>query len=122
MLQGSQIRKSTKKKLKHPQQLLKKIDTLIAKYIGTIDKRQGITRNPEITVNQRFGQVSYYVRSRFGEQTTTETVLMNQFIAAFKKVVTETNAFFNKDWIAYKAKTETIKISPFKETKIYSVD
>ena len=119
---GVSNKKKYKEEIKASTTIIKKIDTLIAKYIGTIDKRQGITRNPEITVNQRFGQVSYYVRSRFGEQTTTETVLMNQFIAAFKKVVTETNAFFNKDWIAYKAKTETIKISPFKETKIYSVD
>ena len=114
--------KKYKEEIKASTTIIKKIDTLIAKYLGTVDKRQGITRNPEITVNQRFGQVSYYVRSRFGEQTTTETVLMNQFITAFKKAVTETNAFFNKDWIAYKAKTETIKISPFKETKIYSID
>jgi photosystem II stability/assembly factor-like uncharacterized protein len=114
--------KKYKEEIKASTTIIKKIDTLIAKYLGTVDKRQGITRNPEITVNQRFGQVSYYVRSRFGEQTTTETALMNQFITAFKKVITETNAFFNKDWIAYKAKTETIKISPFKETKIYSID
>jgi photosystem II stability/assembly factor-like uncharacterized protein len=119
---GVSNKKKYKEEIKASTTIIKKIDTLIAKYIGTIDKRQGITRDPEVTVNQRFGQVSYYVRSRFGEQTTTETVLMNQFIAAFKKVVTETNAFFNKDWIAYKSKTETIKISPFKETKIYSVD
>jgi hypothetical protein len=114
--------KKYKEEIKASTTIIKKIDTLIAKYLGTVDKRQGITRNPEITVNQRFVQVSSYVRSRFGEQTTTETVLMNQFIAALKKIVTETNAFFNKDWIAYKAKTETIKISPFKETTIYSVD
>jgi hypothetical protein len=114
--------KKYKTEIKASTAIIKKIDTLIAKYLGTVDKRQGITRNPEITVNQRFGQASYYVRSRFGEQTPTETVLMNQFIAEFKKVVTETNAFFNKDWITYKAETETIKISPFKETKIYSID
>ena len=47
---------------------------------------------------------------------------MNQFKAEFKKVVSETNAFFNKEWVAYKAKTENIKISPFKETKIYTID
>ncbi|MFT5673294.1 MAG: hypothetical protein ACI9JT_001941, partial [Polaribacter sp.] len=58
----------------------------------------------------------------FGEQTTTETVLMNQFINEFKKVISETNTFFNKDWIDYKLKTENIKISPFKETKIYSTN
>ena len=111
-----------KAEIKASKAIIKKIDTLISKYLGTVDKRQGITRNPEITVNQRFGQASRYIRSRFGEQTTTETVLMNQFITEFKRVVSETNAFFNKDWVAYKAKTENIKISSFKETTIYTID
>jgi hypothetical protein len=114
--------KKYKAEIKASKAIIKKIDTLIAKYLGTVDKRQGITRNPEITVNQRFGKVSYYIRSRFGKQTTTETVLMNQFINEFKKVISETNTFFNKDWIDYKLKTENIKISPFKETKIYSTN
>ena len=111
-----------KAEIKASKAIIKKIDTLISKYLGTVDKRQGITRNPEITVNQRFGQASRYIRSRFGEQTTTETVLMNQFITEFKKVVIETNAFFTKDWVDYKAKTENIKISSFKETTIYAID
>lgn len=111
-----------KEEIKSSTKIIKKVDSLLAMYLGTIDKRQGITRNPEITVNQRFGQASYYIRSRFGEQTATEKVLMNQFIEEFKKTVSETNTFFNNDWIAYKKGVESIKISPFKETKIYSVD
>ncbi|UAM99189.1 hypothetical protein K8354_05035 [Polaribacter litorisediminis] len=100
----------------------KKIDSLIAKYLGSIDKRQGITRNPEITVNQRFGLASRYIRSRFGKQTDTEKTLMNQFKEEFKKVVAETNTFFNNDWLAYKKLVENIQISPFKQTKIYAVE
>jgi hypothetical protein len=114
--------KKYKIEIKASKAIVKKIDTLIAKYLGSVDKRQGITRNPEITVNQRFRTASYYISSRFGEQTATETVLMNQFKAEFKKVVSETNAFFNKEWIVYKAATENIEISPFKETKIYTTD
>jgi hypothetical protein len=114
--------KKYKVEIKASTAIIKKIDTLIAKYLGTIDKRQGITRNPEITVNQRFRSASYYISSRFGEQTATETILMNQFKAEFKKVVSETNTFFNKEWIVYKEATENIEISPFKETKIYTTD
>lgn len=121
----SQLTKEDKKKykdqIKSSKDVIKKIDGLLAKYLGSIDKRQGITRNPEITVNQRFGQASRYIRSRFGEQTSTETVLMNQFKEEFKKALTETNAFFNKDWLDYKKETESIKISLFKDTKIYSI-
>ena len=122
----SQLTKEDKKKykdqIKSSKDVIKKIDGLLAKYLGSIDKRQGITRNPEITVNQRFGQASRYIRSRFGEQTSTETVLMNQFKEEFKKALTETNAFFNKDWLDYKKETESIKISLFKDTKIYSIN
>ncbi|WP_299668625.1 hypothetical protein [uncultured Polaribacter sp.] len=114
-------KKTYKEEIKSSTEIIKKIDTLLAKYLGTIDKRQGITRNPEITVNQRFGLASRYIRSRFGLQTTTETVLMNQFKDEFKKVVSETNTFFNTDWLTYKSATENIKISPFKDTKMYSV-
>ena len=114
--------KKYKVEIKASTAIIKKIDTLIAKYLGSVDKRQGITRNPEITVNQRFRTASYYVRSRFGKQTATETILIDQFKAEFKKVVSETNRFFNKEWIGYKEATENILISPFKETKIYTTD
>ena len=111
-------KKKYKSEIKKSSEIIKKIDDLIAKYLGSIDKRQGITRNPEITVNQRFGQASRYIRSRFGEQTATETMLMNQFKNEFTKVISETNTFFNNDWVTYKASVEFIKISPFKKTKI----
>jgi len=104
-----------KAEIKSSSKIIKKIDRLIAKYLGTIDKRQGITRSPEVTVNQRFTQASRYIRSRFGEQTATERVLMEQFKAEFEKVISETNAFFNTDWSEYKSLTEKINISPFKK-------
>jgi hypothetical protein len=111
-----------KAEIKSSSQIIKKIDSLLAKYLGTVDKRQGITRNPEVTVNQRFGQASRYVRSRFGEQTTTEKILMDQFKEEYKKAVSKTNAFFNNDWVDYKSSAEKIDISPFKTTKIFSVN
>ncbi len=106
-----------KTEIKSSSQIIKKIDSLLAKYLGTVDKRQGITRNPEVTVNQRFGQASRYVRSRFGEQTTTEKVLIDQFKEQYNKVISETNTFFNNDWVDYKLSVEKIKISPFKKIK-----
>jgi len=115
-------KKKYKSEIKNSSEIIKKIDDLIAKYLGSIDKRQGITRNPEITVNQRFGQASRYIRSRFGEQTATETMLMNQFKNEFTKVISKTNTFFNNDWVTYKASVENIKISPFKKTKIFTIN
>ena len=122
----SQLSKEDKKKykaeIKSSKEIIKKIDSLIALYLGKIDKRQGITRNPEITVNQRFGQARRYIGSRFGAQTTTETTLMNQFKEHFKKVLKQTNNFYNTDWKTYQQNTENINISHFKKSTIFKIE
>ncbi|WP_298879617.1 hypothetical protein [uncultured Polaribacter sp.] len=120
----SQLSKEDKKmykdEIKKSSEIIKKIDTLIALYLGKVDKRQGITRNPEVNVNQRFYTARRYVFSRFGEQTSTEKTLVNQFKDEFNKALDKTNNFFKSDWTTYKNNTENIKISPFKETKIFT--
>ena len=122
----TRLSKANKKKykdaIKSSKDISKKIDELIAMYLGKIDRRQGITRNPEVTVMQRFGVAGSYVRSRYSEQTQTETQLINQFKEAYNKAIGATNTFFNNDWVAYKNEMEKIQISPFKETTIFKVD
>ena len=49
-------KKLHKEAIKSSDSILKKIDELVALYIGKEDKRQGITRNPEVTVMNRIGQ------------------------------------------------------------------
>jgi photosystem II stability/assembly factor-like uncharacterized protein len=115
-------KKKYKEQIKSSSNISKKIDTLIALFLGKIDKRQGITRNPEVTVNQRLGTARWYVGSRFGEQTTTEKQLINQFKTSLKEALEKSNSFFNKDWKDYKSKVDKIKISPFKEIKNFSVN
>jgi len=110
-------KKKYKEHLKQTKEVTKKIDDLIALYLGKIDKRQGITRNPEVTVNQRLGVAYGYVRSRFGNQTSTEKQLVNQFKATYTEALKKVNTFFDTDWKTYKASLEKIEISPFKETK-----
>ncbi|MCG1037140.1 VPS10 domain-containing protein [Polaribacter sargassicola] len=112
-------KKKYKAEIKASTEIIKKIDDLIAIYLGKIDKRQGIIRNAEVTVSQRLSSASRYISSRFGNQTTTEKQLTNQFKEAFNKAVLETNSFFKNDWSTYKSSTESIKISPFKEVKFY---
>ena len=109
-------KKKHKEAIKASKEIIKKIDTLIAMYLGKIDKRQGITRNPEITVNNRFGTARWYVGSRFGKQTNTEKQLVTQFKTSFNESVNKVNTFFLKDWANYKTKVEKINISPLKKT------
>lgn len=115
-------KKLYKESIKDSKDIIKKIDTLLAIYLGKVDKRQGITRNPEVNIIQRLGTASRYVNSRFGEQTSTEKQLIIQFKEALKPALEKTNAFFNKDWKEYKAEVEKIDLSPFKETKQFSLE
>ena len=118
----SSVDKKYEAEIKASNTIIKKIDTLISMYLGSIDKRQGITRNSEINVIQRLKKASTYIRSRFGNQTATEKILLNQFKTLYTKRIKETNTFFSGEWIKFKLQTENIRISPFKETEIYSID
>ncbi len=114
-------KKKYKKEIESSKEIIKKIDKLIALYLGEIDKRQGITRNATVTINQRLGSARWYAGSRFGEQTATEKQLINQFKNSLEEGLKKTNTFFNKDWLTYKKSVENINISPFKETAIFSL-
>ncbi|CAI8336718.1 MAG: Uncharacterised protein [Flavobacterium sp. SCGC AAA160-P02] len=98
-------------------EIVKEIDELIAIFIGKEDNRQGITRNPEVSVNRRFFTAKRYVASRFGFLTTTEKQLIKQYKNALETAVKKSNDFFETKWINYKTKIEAISISPFKEIK-----
>ena len=58
-----------KEQIKTTDSIIKSIEKEQAKYFGTIDNRQGITRNPEVTVTQRLGAARGYIDSRQGPQT-----------------------------------------------------
>ncbi|MEP4948110.1 MAG: hypothetical protein ABJU26_11270, partial [Flavobacteriaceae bacterium] len=102
--------------------IVKEIDSLVALYIGKEDKRQGITRNPEITVMQRLGTARGYVSSRKTGLTKTENNLIQFAQEQLKSTLFKTNAFFTEKWKPYQDSVETLDLSPFKETKIFSLD
>ena len=108
-------KKKYKDQIKLSKEIITKIDKHIAAFLGKIDKRQGITRNPEVTVNSRYVSARRYVGSRFGHLTSTEERLISQFKKVFNDAVKKTNSFFETDWKTYKTTLETIRISPFKE-------
>ncbi|MFD0994230.1 WD40/YVTN/BNR-like repeat-containing protein [Tenacibaculum geojense] len=103
-------------------EVVKKIDELLAIYLGKVDKRQGIIRSPEVNVNQRLQLARRYIGSRYGAQTATETQLVNQFKNSLKDALSKTNTFFNTEWQTYKNKANTITISPFKDIKTFSLN
>ncbi|WP_296321760.1 hypothetical protein [Winogradskyella sp.] len=122
----SELKKLDKEKykdqIKASDSVVKSIDGLLDKFFGKVDKRQGITRNPEVTPLQRLGTANWYVGSSQNGLTSTETTLIKQAKDAVKELLSETNAFFNNQWKTYETDMKSLKIDPFKETKIFGID
>tara|TARA_R110002050_G_scaffold100580_1_gene208171 strand:- start:120388 stop:123651 length:3264 start_codon:yes stop_codon:yes gene_type:complete len=110
------------KEIKASTDIAKKIEEMIAIYLGKEDKRQGITRNPEITVMQRIGDASYYVGTRKTGVTTTEKNLIQFAEEELKQALDKTNTFFDSDWKTYRLAIENLDNSPFKEIKTIKIN
>ena len=110
-----------KTEIKSSKEIIKKIDSLIAQYIGKDDKRQGITRNPDVTVMQRIGTANRYSRSRPMGITKTEEDLMKFAWEQFNEALIKTNSFFESEWVNYKNDIEQLNLSPFKKTKLFTI-
>lgn len=102
--------------------IAKSIDSLIAMYLGKEDKRQGITRNPEITVVSRLGEAESYVSTRQQGMTATEQKLIRFAEAALNSALQKTNAFFKDAWKGYREDMEKLQVSPFKETIVFPLE
>jgi hypothetical protein len=108
--------------IKASNDIVKAIDSVIALYLGKEDKRQGITRNPEITVMQRLNTAGYYVGSRKNGITATEKRLIRFAEEELQKALQKTNTFFIDKWKGYRESMEALDVSPFKETESFSLD
>ncbi len=119
---GKLDKKTYKEDIKASKDIVEKIDDLIAIYLGKVDKRQGITRNPDPNVNQRLGTAGWYVGSRQNGLTSTEKTLIKNAKDALSKALDSTNTFFNDEWNPYKEKIEALETSPFKAIKTFKLD
>jgi photosystem II stability/assembly factor-like uncharacterized protein len=114
--------KKFKDQIKVSKDIVKQIDSVVALYIGKVDKRQGITRNPEITVMQRIGNASYYSSTRKNGITKTERDLIKYAKDELKMALNKTNSFFTDKWKAYRESIESLEVSPFKETVRFNLE
>ncbi len=115
-------KKKYKDQIKSSKAIVKAIDSIVALYIGKEDKRQGITRNPEVNVMQRIGNASYYSSTRQTGLTETEKNLIQYAEDDLKSALNKTNAFFADRWKNYKEAMVALKISPFKETETFNLN
>lgn len=118
----SQDKEKYKAQIDSSKTIVKEIDSIIALYLGKEDKRQGITRNPEVTVMQRINTASYYAGSRKTGITDTEKNLVKFAEDDLKEALEKTNSFFNDKWKPYREAIETLDLSPFKPTKSFELE
>lgn len=114
--------KAYKDDLKMISDMSKRIDNIIALYIGKEDKRQGITRNPEITVMNRIRTASSYARNRPNGMTSTETTLLSHARTQLGEALEKTNTFYADEWTIFETKLKAIDVSPFKEIKTFKIN
>ena len=100
--------------IKSSNKISKRIDELLSLYIGKEDKRQGITRNPDITVMRRLSAASTYVVSRKTGISKTEINLMKHLKQELENALIKTNKFFDSEWIKFKSNVEKQTIPIFK--------
>jgi photosystem II stability/assembly factor-like uncharacterized protein len=112
-------RKAYKEELELSKTVAKKADSLIALFIGKEDKRQGITRNPEISVSERIGTARGYVGSRPTGMTVTENKLVSWARKELNEALEGTNTFYRETWPEYQKKMKAIDLSPFEETQLF---
>ncbi|AXT21241.1 hypothetical protein D7030_09900 [Flavobacteriaceae bacterium AU392] len=115
-------KKKYKNQIKASKDIVKKIDSVVAIYLGKVDRRQGITRNPEVTVMQRIGGAARYIATRKNGLTSTENTLMQHAKDALKDALDKTNSFFNDEWKGYQNEMEQLNLSPFKEVESFKID
>lgn len=119
---GKKDKEKFKADIKASKDITKAIDSVIALFIGKEDKRQGITRNPEINVSQLMGTAGHYSRTRPTGLTGTETTLIKNAKEALEGAIGKTNTFFSEKWKPYEERMKKIELSPFKETKVFKIE
>jgi len=115
-------KKAYKAQIKASDSIVKSIDKLLDKFFGKVDKRQGITRSPEVTPLQRLRLASSYVRNSQTGLTPTETTLIEHAKTAVAKLLDDTNTFFNTEWKTYETDMKALEATPFKAIKTFKID
>ena len=87
------------------------------------DKRQGITKTLDVSVNDRIGTASWYIATRQNGLTSTETNLLQHAKEDLKLALEKKNTFYNTNFKPYYQ--DIIKINMTKgidEIKTFKLD
>ena len=91
------------------------LNSLLNDFIGKEDKRQGITRNPEKSINTYFDIAYYYLNNSLHAPGITEDRMVERFEEKLAKALEMVNTYFKEEWTKYREAVENLDTSPFQE-------
>ncbi|MGB0836666.1 MAG: VPS10 domain-containing protein [Flavobacteriaceae bacterium] len=92
---------------------LKQINNMQESFFGKVDKRQGITRNPEPTTLSYMNTARRYAMGLTGVPTSTETTLFDNAKTKLQPLLDEVQNFFDQDWKTYQDTMEKEALPAF---------
>ncbi|WP_111659322.1 VPS10 domain-containing protein [Olleya aquimaris] len=112
-----------KSEIKASKDIIKEINNIIDVFVGKEDKRQGITKTLDISINDRLGAASWYVGSRQNGLTTTEKTLIQHAKTDLNAALEKTNSFFNETFKPYIQTINNINMTkPIDEIKMFKLE
>lgn len=105
--------------LKKHDSISKKLDGFVDELLGKEDKRQGITRSPDITIVSGLFTAYMYINDLLQEPGLTEKQLLDNALKAFETYKSAVNLFYQKDWPDFKTEVEKLNLTLFKEAKTF---
>lgn len=115
-------KKGYENEIKASDLMIKSVDSVIALYLGKDDKRQGIIRNPEMTVMKRIQDAQRYIKTSRNAYGTTEKRLMQFAKQDLEQAIDKTNGFFSEKWVEYRTSIDALKLSPFKQLQSFELE
>lgn len=91
------------------------LNTMLDKFVGKEDKRQGITRNQPNSINNFYFGARRYVSNALHAPGDTENKLIEKFESELEKVLAEVNGYFQDEWPKYREAVEGLDLSPFED-------
>ncbi|MFN1834740.1 WD40/YVTN/BNR-like repeat-containing protein [Balneola sp. MJW-20] len=92
-----------------------KIEMIMNRIFGTPDDRQGIVRNPEVTVMNRLYAVNRYLGNDFDGPGSREANLLEMAEESVNQAILDIQTFFRTEWPGYQSTIEAAELSPFKD-------
>ena len=84
-------------------------------FVGKEDDRQGITRNPDLSISNHYNAAYNYTSNALHAPGDTENKLIKKFEDELSKVLNKVNTYFSSEWPKFREAVEKLDTSPFKD-------